>query len=109
MITRSNPFDESMPGQLNPDEAITLEEAIYINTLGGAEVLGVEDILGSISVGKFADMIILDQNLFEIDVMNIFGTQVMQTIVGGKLVYDRELHGSEDIDPSRMLDRMQHE
>jgi hypothetical protein len=48
LITCSNPFDESMPGQLNPTEAITLEQAVYVNTLGGAEVLGVEDKLGSI-------------------------------------------------------------
>ncbi len=109
MITRSNPFDESMPGRLNPDEAITLEEAIYINTLGGAEVMGVENILGSLSIGKFADMIVLDHNLFELDPDDIYGTQVMKTIVGGKVVYNREEHGNEDIDPSRMLDRMQHE
>jgi predicted amidohydrolase YtcJ len=89
LITRSNPFDESMPGQLNPSEAITLEQAVYVNTLGGAEVLGVEDKLGSISKSKFADMIVLDQNLFEIDTTSIYGTQVMLTIVGGEVVYDR--------------------
>jgi len=106
MITRSNPFDESMPGQINPSEAITLEQALYITTLGGAEVLGVEDTLGSISEGKFADMIVLDQNLFEIDAREIYGTQVLQTIVGGEVVYDRGKQGSEDIDVDQMVDRM---
>ena len=108
LITRSNPFDESMPGQLNPSEAITLEQAVYINTLGGAEVLGVEDRMGSISEGKFADMIVLDQNLFEIDADQIFGTNVLQSIVGGEVVYDRSEQGNEDIEnlddmPSRVV------
>jgi len=87
MITRSNPFDETMPGQINPSEAITLEQALYITTLGGAEVLGVEDKLGSIAVGKFADMIILDQNLFDVEVTEIYGTKVVSTIVDGIEVY----------------------
>ena len=90
MITRSNPFDEAMPGRINPDEAITLEQALYIATLGGAEVLGVADRLGSIRPGKLADMIVLDQNLFEIDVEQIYGTQVQQTILGGNVAYERE-------------------
>jgi len=87
MITRSNPFDETMPGQINPSEAITLEQALYITTLGGAEVLGVEDKLGSIAVGKFADMIVLDQNLFDVEVTEIYGTKVVSTIVDGIEVY----------------------
>ena len=90
MITRSNPFDETMPGQINVTEAITLEQAIYITTLGGAEVLGVEDKLGSIAIGKFADMIVLDQNLFDIEVTEIYGTNVVSTIVDGKEVYSKK-------------------
>jgi len=90
MITRSNPFDETMPGQINVTEAITLEQAIYITTLGGAEVLGVEDKLGSIAIGKFADMIVLDQNLFDIEITEIYGTNVVSTIVDGKEVYSKK-------------------
>lgn len=89
MITRSNPFDETMTGEINPAEAITLEQALYITTLGGAEVLGVEDKLGSIAVGKFADMIILDQNLFDLEVTEVYGTKVLSTIVDGKEVYSK--------------------
>jgi hypothetical protein len=96
MITRSNPFDESMVGQVNPSEAITLEQALYIATLGGAEVLGVEGMLGSISPGKFADMIVLDQDLFEVDPTEIYGSQVLQTVLGGRVVYSRTAQGNED-------------
>ncbi|MBW1907175.1 MAG: amidohydrolase family protein [Deltaproteobacteria bacterium] len=58
---------------------------------GGAWVLGVEDDLGSIEVGKHADVIVLDQNLFEIDPDDISNTKVLQTILGGDVVFDRNL------------------
>jgi predicted amidohydrolase YtcJ len=105
-VTRESPFDPEMPGTLGVDQAITLEEAIAICTIEGAWVLGVEGELGSLEVGKFADMIVLDQNLFEIDAREIYGTQVLQTIVGGEIVYDRGKQGSEDIDVDQMVDRM---
>ncbi len=88
-VTRESPFDPDMPGTLGPEQAITLEQAIAICTIEGAWVLGVEDEFGSLEVGKFADMIVLDQNLFEIDPKEIYGTQVLQTIMDGEVVYSR--------------------
>ena len=108
MITRANPFDDSMPGQTNADEAITLEQAIHINTLGGAEVLGVEDRLGSISVGKFADMIVLDQDLFEVASDEIYGTAVATTILGGKVVYQRATQGDIELELDDSTVQMHH-
>jgi predicted amidohydrolase YtcJ len=96
LVTRENPFDPDMAGTINAENAITLEQVIDVVTLQGAYVLGVEDILGSIEVGKFADMIVLDQNLFEIDADQIYGTNVLQTILGGNVVYDRSEQGNED-------------
>jgi predicted amidohydrolase YtcJ len=107
-VTRESPFDPDMPGALGPDQAITLEQAIAICTIEGAWVLGVEEEFGSIEVGKFADMIVLDQNLFEIDPRDIYGTQVLHTIVGGNVVYDRAAQGNEDVDTDDMVDRMHH-
>jgi predicted amidohydrolase YtcJ len=106
LVTRENPFDPNMTGAIGADEAVTLEQAIAMCTVEGAWVLGVEDEIGSIEIGKHADMIVLDQNLFEIDAKDIYGTQVVNTILGGVLVYDRAEHGNEDVDPDRMLDRM---
>lgn len=108
MVTRSNPFDESMPGQVNPGEALTLEQAIYVSTLGGAEVLGADEYLGSVENGKYADMIILNQNLFEIALDEIYGTEVLETIVGGEIVYSRDDHGNEDIDSKSVMKRDMH-
>jgi hypothetical protein len=80
-----------MRGTLNPSEAVSLSQAIAMCTLDGAWVLGAEDDLGSIEVGKHADMIVLDQNLFEIDRDDINKTKVLQTILGGNVVFDRNL------------------
>ena len=89
MVTRMNPFDPKMTGTLNPSEAIALEQALAVCTIEGAHVLGVEDNLGSIAQGKQADMIILDQNLFEIDEDQIGDTKVLQTILNGEVVFER--------------------
>lgn len=88
LVTRRNPFDPELTGTVNASEAVSLEQAIAICTLEGAWVLGVEEILGSIEVSKLADMIVLDQNLFEIDADRIADTRVLQTVLGGRLVYE---------------------
>jgi len=46
-----------------------------------------EDQFGSIRVGKFADLTVMDQNLLEIDTADILKTEVLITIVGGREVY----------------------
>lgn len=90
-VTRMNPDNPSL-GQLNPSEAISLEQAIRVCTLEGAWVLGVENEIGSIEVGKFADMIVLDQNLFDLRdakrLDRIGETHVLKTIMNGDIVYD---------------------
>jgi predicted amidohydrolase YtcJ len=62
-------------------------KAVKIFTLGGAQVTMREKENGSIEVGKDADMIVLDRNLFAMPVENIDGTTVLTTIFGGKAVY----------------------
>lgn len=85
-ITRGFPGKPEIP-KMNPDQAITLEEALIINTINPAWSLRMEDEIGSIEPGKFADMIILNHNLFEIPVTDIHKTKVQQTIFKGKVVY----------------------
>jgi len=46
-----------------------------------------EDKVGTLEVGKRADLIVLDQNLFEIPKTEIGSTQVLRTVVDGKVVY----------------------
>jgi predicted amidohydrolase YtcJ len=71
------------------DEMMSLEQAVRAFTLGGAIMLGIEDQAGSIEVGKKADLVILSQNLFEIDAVEIPKTEVILTLFDGRVVYDR--------------------
>ena len=71
-----------------PDQVLTLAEAVHGYTLGGARMLGIDDQVGTIEVGKKADLIVLDQNLFEIDVEDIPKTTVLATMFDGRLVHD---------------------
>jgi len=68
----------------------TLEEALVINTINPAWSLRMEDDIGSIEVGKYADMIILNHNLFTIDPSEIHKTRVQTTIFKGKVVYEAD-------------------
>ena len=111
MVTRQNTFkfDPELAGTVNLADAVSLEQAIAICTLGGAGVLGAENHIGSIEVGKFADMILLDQNLFEIEARKISDTRVLHTMLAGKVVYNRTNQGNEDIEGLGDLgDRLTH-
>jgi hypothetical protein len=56
-------------------------------TYNGAYANFLEDEIGSLEVGKRADLIVLEKNLFEIPVEEITKTRVMQTMVAGNVVY----------------------
>jgi predicted amidohydrolase YtcJ len=86
LVTRADPYGES-PGTLWPEQAVSLEEAIRIYTVNGAHAIGRPDETGSIRVGKSADVIVLDRNLFEIAPDAIGETAVVWTWFAGKLVY----------------------
>ena len=68
-------------------EAPTLEESIESFTINNAYEVRMEDKLGSIEVGKLADLVILDQNLFEIPTNQIHKTQILETIRDGLTTY----------------------
>ena len=72
------------------DEAITREEAIRAYTAIGAYLNFEEDITGSIEPGKFADMIVLSDDILSVTDEQIMDIQVLGTYVDGKLVYSRD-------------------
>jgi predicted amidohydrolase YtcJ len=72
---------------LLPGEAIDLPTAIAAFTMGSAYVNGLENETGSIEVGKSADLIVIDRNLFEIESEEISETEVLLTLLEGKSVY----------------------
>ncbi len=82
-VTRQMLGKPDMPILSGEDARLTVEEAIRANTYGAAYGIGVEDQIGSLEVGKLADLIILDQNLFEIDPHDIYKAEVLLTMMDG--------------------------
>ena len=68
---------------------ISVTEAIDTFTRHGARQLMQDDFIGSLDVGKAADLIVLDQNLLEIPAEDISETRVDLTVMGGRVVYQR--------------------
>ena len=85
MVTRQDPYGQ-LSGALGPEQAISLADALVIFTRNGAQAMGMDNNSGSIEVGKSADMIVLDRNLFEIPAAQIGDTEVLETLFEGRLV-----------------------
>ncbi len=71
-----------------PAERLTLEEAIHAFTLGSAHVNHQDDTTGSLTVGKLADLIVLDRDLFDRAAGEIGEARVVATFVEGEPVYE---------------------
>ena len=69
------------------DERLTVEEVLLGYTINNAYQMRREDVLGSIEVGKYADLTVFNQNLFEIDPYEIHNVTVSQTIKDGITTY----------------------
>jgi len=85
-VTRKDPYDSSLPAYM-PDQCIDLYDTILACTATGAYFSFEEDRKGTLEVGKVADFIVLDRDIFNIDIEEIKDTQVLKTIVDGNLVY----------------------
>jgi len=88
-VTRKDRLGEEGDGWF-PDQKLTMEEAIALYTLGSAYSEFMEDRKGMIMEGYLADMVILDQDLMTIPETQIMKTRVDVTVVGGKVVYERD-------------------
>ena len=90
----SDPFAALEPGDLGVlpplEERASLENMIVASTLNGAYANFLERDIGSVEVGKLADLIVLEHNLFDIDIEQIPETLVAMTFFEGKIVYSAE-------------------
>jgi len=77
-----------------PQQRLSLEDALRGYTIGAAFAGRREKTEGSIETGKLADLIVLDRNLFQIEPTEIGKTEVLLTMVGGKVVYESPNWGS---------------
>lgn len=87
-VTRKN--KEGTFGPLNASECFTPLEALYCYTMGSAYAEFMEAEKGSITEGKLADMVILSEDLTAVKPERIKGIDVLMTIVGGSVVYERK-------------------
>lgn len=85
-VTRRT-IDGANPGGWVPEQKITVEEALRAYTSEAAYASFEENIKGTIKVGMLADLVLLDRDITTIPPETIPETQVLATIVGGKIVY----------------------
>lgn len=69
------------------DEKTTVKEAIEGFTINNAYQMHMEDVIGSIEAGKYADFVILEENILEIPKENIHNVKVCETIMDGVTTY----------------------
>ncbi len=74
---------------LNKNERGTVEDLVRSFTINGAYQIFRENEVGSLEVGKYADFIIIDRDIFNINPIDIENTKVLKTFFNGKLVYER--------------------
>ena len=80
-----------LPGRpetaLNQKECVTFEQMMKAATINAAYELKCEDILGSITVGKEADLVVLNSDITTCAPENITDAKVLGTMIGGEWVY----------------------
>ena len=73
-----------------PDQRLTVEEAVKGYTVTPAQQSGFQDTLGRIAPGRYADMIVLDRDIYTIPPEEIKDARVDMTVFDGQIVYERE-------------------
>jgi predicted amidohydrolase YtcJ len=73
-----------------PDEKITLEEALTAYTSGSAWAGFMEEKVGTLEEGRYADLVVLSQDLFQVDPVDIPQVGVEMTVVEGEIVFRKE-------------------
>jgi predicted amidohydrolase YtcJ len=69
---------------LGADQALTVEQALYAITMGAAYSLQLEDEIGSISLGKYADFAVLKDDPYEFPAQALKDIEILGTVVGGR-------------------------
>jgi predicted amidohydrolase YtcJ len=86
-VTRVSPEDRSAAPFL-PEEALDLPEALAAFTIGSAYVNHLDDASGTVEVGKLADLVVLDRDIFAPDAGQLGDTRVLVTLVEGEVVHE---------------------
>jgi len=86
LVTRQIPGGQGTP--LGEVERISLKQAIDLFTINSARQQYQADRRGTLEPGKLADLVVLDRNVFEVPINTVHETKVLQTYIGGEVVYD---------------------
>ena len=87
-VTRRT-LDDKHPNGWVPQQKISVEDALHAYTTGAAYATFEEREKGSLAPGKLADVVIIDRDLTKIPAGSIRDAKIEYTIVGGRVVYDR--------------------
>lgn len=74
-------------GGWQPQQKISVEEAMIAHTYGSAIACGMENKLGTLEVGKKADIVVLEKNIIKLPEKYLMDAEVSMTIIDGKVVY----------------------
>jgi predicted amidohydrolase YtcJ len=85
-ITRRSRWHE---GVLHPEESLSREQAIRFYTINNAFILFLENQVGSLEAGKFADFVVVDKDLLTCEADQIRNTRVLETYFNGKTIFTR--------------------
>ncbi len=83
--------------RVGPEHELTVEEALRAHTIDAARALVLDERLGSIEIGKLADVVVLDGDLRSTSPERLRSLDVWMTIVDGRIVYRRDHVGTSDL------------
>ena len=86
-VTRAT-LDDKNPGGWFPEQKLTVPETIEAYTMGSAYAEFQDTVKGSLTPGKLADIVVLNDDIFTIQPEKIRDVQVWKTILGGKVVFE---------------------
>src|SRR5262249_25842745 len=89
-VTRTNSPNAPVEfrGRLGEDPGLSREAVLRAATVDAAYELHEDDLTCSVQIGKFADLIVLDRNPLKIAAEDIANVRVLETLLGGKTVYE---------------------
>lgn len=89
-VTRRDPDAEAGPAWI-PEEQVDLTTMVRAYTLGGAMAGDMEDETGTVTVGKSADLVVVDRDIFAVTPQQISETKVDLTVFRGRVVFRRSV------------------
>lgn len=92
-VTRGSPYPDEQGKQAfvrGASQAVSVMDMLKVYTINGAKQVFMEHLVGSLEVGKKADIVVLEHDITKIDPVDISETEIVKTIVDGRTVYSKD-------------------